>query len=144
MPGANYMGGKRSVFWIHSASQLMLPRIRNAAMARSRDATGRVQKGYFGRQRMEALTRGLQAEQKNVPNGELNLRSCSIDLAHAQRDGPLDDTSYRSPTTPQQNSTNNRLAPSSGSKTHESRSSRDSIRSSKVLLAMDTTEREWI
>ncbi|KZP31783.1 hypothetical protein FIBSPDRAFT_580167 [Athelia psychrophila] len=140
MPGANYMGGKRSVFWIRLISQLMPLRIRNAAMARSRDATGRVQKGYFGRQRMEALTRGLQAEQNDSPNGGLHLRSCSIDLAHAQHDAPLDDTSYPSPTTPQSNPIENRLPSSSGSKTHGSSSSRSSIRSSKVLLAMDTTE----
>ncbi|KAL1949251.1 hypothetical protein VTO73DRAFT_8132 [Trametes versicolor] len=49
MPGANYMGGKR-----------------NAARARGKDATGKVQRSHFGKKRFEILRTGLSKGQASV------------------------------------------------------------------------------
>ena len=117
---------------------------RNAALARSKDATGRIQKGYFGRQRMDALTRGLQTNQSSVRKDRAQLRSHSIDFAHAQRDLPQDSDTSPSQSiliTPQSKSNESHLL-SSGSKSCRSSDSRNSIKSSRVLLALDTTERK--
>ncbi|KAH9902817.1 hypothetical protein C8Q73DRAFT_22876 [Cubamyces lactineus] len=72
MPGANYMGGKR-----------------NAARARVKDATGKVQRNHFGKKRFEILRTGLskgQATTSHAQNvrGGLNPRA-EISLAHAHR-----------------------------------------------------------
>ncbi|KAI0661513.1 hypothetical protein C8Q70DRAFT_660072 [Cubamyces menziesii] len=72
MPGANYMGGKR-----------------NAARARVKDATGKVQRNHFGKKRFEILRTGLskgQATTSHVQTARTGLKARSeISLAHAHR-----------------------------------------------------------
>ncbi|KAF8896553.1 hypothetical protein BD779DRAFT_593990 [Infundibulicybe gibba] len=72
MAGANYMGGRR-----------------NAAKTRSKDLARRTQKGFFNRQRMDILSKGLTgAKMKTrVSNSTIGLperRTSSIELAHAK------------------------------------------------------------
>ncbi|KAI0324594.1 hypothetical protein GY45DRAFT_1331373 [Cubamyces sp. BRFM 1775] len=81
MPGANYMGGKR-----------------NAARARVKDATGKVQRNHFGKKRFEILRTGLSKGQATTSHAQrarsgLNARH-EISLAHAHRTvgEPTDDT----------------------------------------------------
>ncbi|KAG6916172.1 hypothetical protein DXG01_008145 [Tephrocybe rancida] len=75
MPGANYMGGKR-----------------NAAKARAKDSTGRIQKGYFGRKRLNMLSNGIpgrtssrswDAAPPGVDPGPISTPRIAIELAHA-------------------------------------------------------------
>ncbi|KAI0768090.1 hypothetical protein BD413DRAFT_566680 [Trametes elegans] len=70
MPGANYMGGKR-----------------NAARARIKDATGKVQRDHFGKKRFEILRTGLS--KGNVSAGQVRQSReglPEISFAHARRD----------------------------------------------------------
>ncbi|KAJ6488114.1 hypothetical protein C8R47DRAFT_1320511 [Mycena vitilis] len=126
-PGANYMGGKR-----------------NAARARSKDTTGRVHKNYFGRQRLDILSKGLRGRAPsggNTSGHGPRISASNIALSHAKhnalgvKDQPTqspDDVSSPPPSRsrPSKSGTQNRyrLRSSSGS------------RSSKVLEALDTTE----
>ncbi len=52
MAGANYMGGKKCVVVYYSFTFPTILDFRNAAKVRSRDAAGRQQKRFFGRQRL--------------------------------------------------------------------------------------------
>ncbi|KAG1891754.1 uncharacterized protein F5891DRAFT_1069136 [Suillus fuscotomentosus] len=72
MTGANYMGGKR-----------------NAARARTKDSTGRVQKRHFGQQRLAAAL-CYTKEGREKPE-KMSLKSVlhQINLAHAQRDAKI-------------------------------------------------------
>ncbi|RDB26271.1 hypothetical protein Hypma_006357 [Hypsizygus marmoreus] len=127
MPGANYMGGKR-----------------NAAKARSRDATGRIQKGFFGRRRFDMLSKGLASKgpvEDEAPShlgkgaGDLGLS-----LAHARNHTdfttPVQSRSVVlppkrfPPATPKSKWSGNSASTSSG-KGH---------RSSRVLDVLDTFE----
>ncbi|KAK2460165.1 hypothetical protein APHAL10511_007844 [Amanita phalloides] len=68
MAGANYMGGKR-----------------NTVKLKLKDATGRAQKGFFGRQRLEMLSKGLipnhKASKNDIPG---NSKRSEITLSHAK------------------------------------------------------------
>lgn len=88
--------------------------------------------------------KGLQHDQTSRDaNRELSEGPHAIDLAHARRDLPQDTTSYLVPATPQPPSAKNRMNISSESKLDGSGSSASSNhRSSRVLAALDTTERE--
>ncbi|KAI9060999.1 hypothetical protein FKP32DRAFT_1594674 [Trametes sanguinea] len=73
MPGANYMGGKR-----------------NAARARVKDATGKVQRDHFGKKRFEILRTGLSkghgsARDRANKTGSGPRVLPEISLAHATR-----------------------------------------------------------
>lgn len=117
---------------------------RNAAKARSKDATGRVQKGYFGRQRLQALTKGLRTQSRVNASGQSRPtdKACEIDLAHAKRDMQL--STVIIPATPKNKSFIPKQS-SSGSRTNGSSAGGSSrTRSSKVLAALDTSERTWI
>ena len=102
-----------------------------------------MQKGYFGRQRLQALTKGLRTQRHVKASGQSHPtdKACEIDLAHAKRDMRL---STVIPATPQ----NKSFIPKqslSGSRTNRSSASGSSrTRSSKVLAALDTSERMWI
>ncbi|KAJ7183224.1 hypothetical protein C8R46DRAFT_1344105 [Mycena filopes] len=121
MAGANYMGGKR-----------------NAARARSKDATGRAHKNFFGRQRLDILSKGLSGR---VPSGGSSsglgprITASDIALSHAKHlVPPLDreEVVFNSNTTPSvpthlTNPTPSHMGSSSGSR-------------SRILEALDTTE----
>lgn len=115
---------------------------RNAAKARTKDATTRTQKGFFGRRRFDILARGLALNQSRVNDTE-NLRKNDIrpliDLAHAKRDAPLKE-SQNVNATPQKRSSVKKGTDSSGVASDRSNSSQKS-NSSKVLTMLDTTER---
>jgi hypothetical protein len=115
-PGANYMGGKRS-----------------AARARSKDSTGRVHKAYFGRQRLEILSKALCGP---APSGAGSsnancARVSASDIAFSHARHPALEELHPDPTP---------AAPKLRNKSHN-RSSSGSSRSSRVLEALDTTER---
>ncbi|KAJ7690143.1 hypothetical protein B0H17DRAFT_1201930 [Mycena rosella] len=115
-PGANYMGGKR-----------------NAARARSKDATGRVHKNFFGRQRLDILSKGLSGR---APSGGSSsgcgprVSASDIGLSHARHLAPDQNTVP----VPQF------LPPPERKRTSHTRSSSGSIGTSRVLEALDTTE----
>ncbi|KAK0235597.1 hypothetical protein EDD85DRAFT_837443 [Armillaria nabsnona] len=109
MAGANYMGGKK-----------------NAAKVRSRDAAGRQQKRFFGRQRLNLLSKRRSV---NSPTPR-NQAQPSISLAHAKQ--KQNSTLLLSPRgyipSPSKPGKSKRDGPSSASS------------SSKVLEALDTSE----
>ncbi|TFK46113.1 hypothetical protein OE88DRAFT_1055044 [Heliocybe sulcata] len=125
MPGANYMGGKRS-----------------AARARLKDHAGRLQKGYFGKQRLNsALARGLG--KVKVPE-EVGGGPAEIGLAHArkalasrfpaQQSGGNAEYSYIvPPSTPSRHGASESASGSSPTSKN--------TRSSKILSALDLSER---
>ena len=119
--------------------QCILIRSRNAAKTRTKDATTRTQKGFFGRQRLDILARGLASNQSRVQCARKDDIRPSIDLAHAKRDAPSKG-SQNVPVTPQKRSYINKGTDSSGVATDYSDSGRQSS-SSKVLTILDTTER---
>jgi hypothetical protein len=90
MTGANYMGGKRSVnIRIYHVYLCRFRICRNAARARTKDSTGRVQKRHFGQQRLAAALCNTK-EDKGRPE-KISLKSVlhQINLAHAQRDAKI-------------------------------------------------------
>ncbi|KAJ7746335.1 hypothetical protein B0H16DRAFT_1557082 [Mycena metata] len=126
-PGANYMGGKR-----------------NAARARSKDATGRAHKNFFSRQRLDILSKGLSG---GAPSGGSTsglgprITASDIDLSHAKHLAPgssfdREDLVSRRVDTESTPSRPTHLTEETRSRM---RSSSDS-RSSKILEALDTTE----
>ncbi|KAG1804735.1 uncharacterized protein HD556DRAFT_474580 [Suillus plorans] len=72
MTGANYMGGKR-----------------NAARARTKDSTGRVQKRHFGQQRLAAALSNTKEGRAKPEKMSLKSVLHQINLAHAQRDAKI-------------------------------------------------------
>jgi len=93
-----------------------------------------VQKGYFGRQRLEAFTKGLRI-QGRVGVGKASI----INLAHARRDMQRTE-SFMRPATPQQQKSFTLKQRSSDSRMSQSAGS-SRTRSSKVLAVLDTSER---
>lgn len=60
---------------------------RNAAKARSRDKTGRIQKDFFGRRRLTILSKGLAAAPRSrdlISGGSVSTTRASIELGHAK------------------------------------------------------------
>ncbi|KAK0213921.1 hypothetical protein IW262DRAFT_283266 [Armillaria fumosa] len=107
MAGANYMGGKK-----------------NAAKVRSRDAAGRQQKRFFGRQRLNLLSKRRSI---NSPTSRNQPRP-SISLAHAKQNPALSLSPRGYIPSPSKSWKSKRDGPSSASS------------SSKVLEALDTSE----
>jgi hypothetical protein len=100
-----------------------------------------VQKGYFGRQRLEALTKGLRTQLLVGAPGRPPVAHKAyreIDLAHAKRDMQA----YMTPATLQPKPIMLKRY-SSGSRTNRS-AGNSQILSSKVLAVLDTSERTWI
>jgi hypothetical protein len=88
MPGANYMGGKRWVGFKTLFAPLTHRDPRNAAKARARDSTGRIQKVFLGRRRLDLLSKGIannQREPSSYTGGEADSDRPDIDLAHARQ-----------------------------------------------------------
>jgi hypothetical protein len=67
MTGANYTGGKR-----------------NAARDRSRDASGRLQRGYFSRQRLNLLANGLVPRSLETLHNHISLKHARLDEKKSQ------------------------------------------------------------
>ncbi|KAK0449879.1 hypothetical protein EV421DRAFT_1777424 [Armillaria borealis] len=107
MAGANYMGGKK-----------------NAAKVRSRDAAGRQQKRFFGRQRLNLLSKRRSI---NSPTSR-NQPQPSISLAHVKQNSTLSLSPRGYIPSPSKPRKSKRDGPSSASS------------SSKVLEALDTSE----
>ncbi|THH21288.1 hypothetical protein EW146_g229 [Bondarzewia mesenterica] len=111
---------------------------RNAAKARSRDSTGRAQKGHFGRQRLEILNKDLGQARPQPSVGHDGI--LGINFAHAKRDIPLgrsDKTHTVKPTPPKTFATTvSRYTASSPITGTKSRN----LRPSTVIQALDTTE----
>lgn len=123
---------------------------RNAAKARLKDTTRRTQKGFFGRQRLDILAKGVSAYStwgKQTPDCSRKPVSLisEIGLAHAFNDAHrtpevnsftrysfIPSPIHVSPCTPHLKKTMPHDEPSSGSRSH----------SSEVLDALDTYERE--
>jgi hypothetical protein len=110
---------------------------RNAAIARSRDVAGRVQKQFFGRQRFEHLSKNLGHKlQSSSETASMRQKHAPISLSHAKQDA--DD----------ENQENNPIAvlatPIRGlDKTSSSTTtSSGGHSSSRVLQALDTSDRE--
>ncbi|KIJ98472.1 hypothetical protein K443DRAFT_133423 [Laccaria amethystina LaAM-08-1] len=123
MPGANYMGGKR-----------------NAAKARTRDVVGRQQKGFFGRQRLNILSKGLQTSTPKLSRDAPDPRAKEeITLAHAHSKHIPEPTSsmHKLPSTPPPGKRRRVLMEAHTSSSGASGSSR---RQSKVLDALDIEE----
>lgn len=123
-----------------------MPICRNFARARAKDGIGRTQKGFFGRQRLDILSKGLAA---NITQGGNDLASnktlksrAEISLAHARNllsDDGLHDASFipgpynvssSSPRARKYRKTSHQGPESSGTRT------------SKLLDILDTSEGE--
>ncbi|KAG7444869.1 uncharacterized protein BT62DRAFT_921111 [Guyanagaster necrorhizus] len=79
MAGANYMGGKI-----------------NAAKVRSRDEAGRQQKRFFGRQRLNLLSKGLPQQSRRSITSRIsrNQPQPTISLAHSKQNSTLSPQGY--------------------------------------------------
>lgn len=145
------MGGKRcepiNLGYLYTYLSL-----RNAAKARSRDTTGRVQKGFFGRQRLDMLSKGLSANQERTQNLK-HVREnpvSDIGLAHARPkssvamnedislDGFIPAPIHISPCTPKSKARKSKYLSDSAS------SSSSCPPRSEVLNALDTSERRCL
>lgn len=136
------MGGKRYSPFLFHPMQLTQPSCRNAAKARTRDVVGRQQKGFFGRQRLNILSKGLQTSTPKLSRDASDPRAKEeITLAHAhskhipEPQSPL----HKSPSTPPPWKKQRVLMEAHTSSSGASGSSR---RQSKVLDALDIEERE--
>src|SRR6266550_8033633 len=85
MPGANYMGGKRSEsgFALDVYATYLH---RNAVRAKLKDATSRAHKGFFCRQR---LAKGLIADKTNNDDFPETKKKSEIALFHAKHNGTV-------------------------------------------------------
>lgn len=92
MTGANYMGGRRCALFLrnlHSVKHRSMIHVsaRNAAKARTRDKTGRIQKDFFGRRRLNILSKGLAPAARPrdvISGGSVSAIRASIELGHAK------------------------------------------------------------
>jgi hypothetical protein len=113
---------------------------RNAAKARVKDTTGRLEKSFFGQRRLCAASQAMG--RNNIPSEE-SLGGANISLGHAKRKIPPNDVITGSfipspidlsPSTPHsRRRTKKRL---------ESHSSSSNVGRSKVLDALDVSERQ--
>ena len=145
--GRRQLHGRQAVRFITSLhNKSMFIYDRNAAKARTRDAIGRLQKGFFGRRRLEMLSKGLvgQGQEKTLSTStskdlEYNPPVVTIDLAHAKRNiqlplrGKLISTATRHPlhtSVQRESDVSNKTGNAHGG-----------FRSSKVLNALDVSDR---
>ncbi|KAJ7510488.1 hypothetical protein B0H11DRAFT_2415869 [Mycena galericulata] len=113
-PGANYMGGKR-----------------NAARTRSKDTTGRVQKTFFSRQRLDILSKNLSGRAHSRENSSgygPRVTASDIALSHAKH------------VENENNSPADAFIPHPHPKSAVKRHSKPSDPGSRVLEALDTKE----
>lgn len=121
--------------------------------ARAKDTVGRQHKGHFGRQRLDVLAKGVCAGRPAARVGALNCGdrpSVGIDLAHARKGAQLDlddeNSSYCfipspvhiAPSTPRVS------AQKRARRTTEAHTSSSAASRSKVLDALDMSERRFL
>jgi len=136
---------------------------RNAAKAKTRDKSGKVQKEFFGRRRLNLLSKGLGIQSRLLPkevtgakaSGTLIARS-SINLNHVKRTEPLlvnhahNSESFKStPSTSRKRTRDNILDRTTSSSSPCSKGSLISSSSfkptkSKLLQQLDIHEREFV
>jgi hypothetical protein len=120
---------------------------RNAAKARVKDSTGRIQKVFFGRRRLDLLSKGItnNLRESSYHGKGSKLTSLSIDLAHSKQTTEIssrhDGQSFiHSPTRFFSSTPGTRR---SGLRTGQQCSSgSSSSQCSKVIDALDTSDRE--
>lgn len=111
---------------------------RNAAKAKGRDRTTRLQKDFFGKQRMSLMAKGLSGNVENFDDRMERLGPQDISLAHAQR--RVQDHSQKS--YPRSWIPEPSHIGSSSSPTQSHRSSGKRKYKSKVLRTLDLNERK--
>jgi len=121
---------------------------RNAAKARTRDAIGRLQKGFFSRRRLEMLSKGLVGQGRETAlstntgkDFENKPPVAAINLAHAKRNIQLPLKEKLIPT-----STRFPLHTSAQRESdfsHKIGHAHGGIRSSEVLNALDVSDRAF-
>jgi hypothetical protein len=111
---------------------------RNAAKARTRDVPGRLQKGFFGRQRISALISDLK--RSSTPENTRSKLRQDIELAHARRNICKEALLNEDAVVESRDANNieQRSSSSSGS------SSTDSTKHSRTLDALDASERKFL
>ncbi|KAF9231005.1 hypothetical protein BU15DRAFT_82934 [Melanogaster broomeanus] len=133
MAGANYMGGKRfdSPTSYHEHTTISCNGSpRNAARARTKDATGRAQKRHFGKQRLAAALCRTREDSVHPIKPTLSSVLLEINLAHARRYVVVDVPSPANQTL-------------RSVRQHPSSSPDDELRRrnpSKLLVALDTSD----
>lgn len=125
---------------------------RNAARTKSRDVTGRAQKGHFMRQRHQVLVKELLQDCREDPERRLG-RMEEISLAHAKRNviGVTQGARFgMGPETPLRPSHKTCTASSVPRNTHLTSEASSSgkgkgtqVNRSKILEALDINDREW-
>jgi hypothetical protein len=145
MPGANYMGGKRYGQNFRHVTLYVDPYSRNAAKARTKDSAGRIQKGFFSKRRLDMLSKGLAPNQRErgapICAGAREPGQSDIGLTHAKQGidtsphilGFIPSPARFFPRTPNSRKHGRCF-------NHES-SAGNSTRSSRVIEALDTSER---
>lgn len=120
---------------------------RNAAKARSKDSTGRIQKGFFSKRRLDMLSQGLAPNRGDhgapVYAGTREAGRSDIGLAHAKHRlesrqdvvGFIPSPTRFSPRTPNSRKSSKRF--------NQTGSSSNSTQSSKVIEALDISERAF-
>lgn len=114
---------------------------RNAAKARVKDTTGRLEKSFFGQRRLCAAS---QAGRKNIPTEE-SLGGANISLGHAKRTIPpkndvITSSFIPSPIDPSPSTPRSRRRTNKRLEVHSSSSNVG--RRSKALDALDVSERQ--
>ena len=109
---------------------------RNAAKARVKDTTGRLEKSFFGQRRLCAAS---QAGRKNIPTEE-SLGGANISLGHAKRTIPPTSSFIPSPIDPSPSTPCSRRRTNKRLEVHSSSSNVE--RRSKALDALDVSERQ--
>lgn len=137
--------------------------LRNAAKARTRDKSGKVQKEFFGRRRLNLLSKGLGVQPRLLPweitgvkTSGTSIACMSIDLNHVKRTKSLQvDHAYNpespksTPSISRKRKIDNILAFTTSTSSPHSKGSLISSSSfnrarSKLLQQLDTLEREFV
>lgn len=156
LSGTTSSDGRRKLYGREEVSSGMpildctqLKTIRNAARIKSRDVTGRAQKGHFMKQRHQVLVKELLQDRREDPERRVG-RIEEISLAHAKRSmigelqGDATDTEPKTPSRPSHKSTSSAFksprltsGPNSIGKRKGSRANR-----SKILESLDINDCE--
>jgi hypothetical protein len=117
---------------------------RNVAKARAKDSTGRIQKGFFGRRRLDLLSKGIANYQWQLNSHPVEdageMERSNIDLAHARQKAKI--LPHLSNFIP--SPTRSLCTPKRSGSTfkHQCSSGGSSSQRPKVLDALDTSDRE--
>jgi hypothetical protein len=120
---------------------------RNAAKARAKDFTGRIQKAFFGRRRLDLLSKGIannQREPCSYAGAEAEAESDrpNIDLAHARHRSPYHGVSAFIPSPTRFSPCTPRSTKSTSVLVQQYDSGASSTQRSQVIDALDVSDRE--